>query len=810
MSPFIHVLRAIISLLLIVVSSAWNIALEVTIQVDGAHGGEPFSTQPSVIVNNKKGEHQPSFEGRVGMQLNQHPNEMFEPVWKEGLPVPTSIVDTHVSQDVIDGRVDFNGLGVNAAGNYQLKFTLYDEHDLIMATTIGNNFTVSVGEMHQLGIITHPESAFGGTEFGIQPILSVQDRGGNTVESINEGMVTVSLHNEPEGASLRCLNTEGFDVPIKDGLATFKGLFLDDAAMEYSLHFSTDLNLEGERQLTSNTFSVGIGPAAQIDIVRDVSHGSALGGKAFASQPRVEVKDAGGNVLKFDSSSAVRISFYYNPSQGRISPSDHTTAFLEEGVVQFKRLAIDKAGYGYRLKYEFLQFDGASLKETSIGTIGAYFNVDIGPPHRLLILQNTSGGWAGNQPFHIQPKVALVDAGGNVVSSDSTSVVTAHLTPSLAYDSKVIINTANDATPSIILAEFAQGIKEDGRTLYGPGDVIHIDVIFDQEVAIFPSVDNDTLPRLMLNAAGAYAELVDESPHGLLSSKLCFEYLVQEGHSQLELDYLSSETSLVLNDYTIEDAFGRNANLVLPALGLGSSLSASKKIEISDKRPTITNIDVDVPSGEYGAGQVINFSVSFDRQVVVSGIPLLPLNAPMPATYTHGSGTATLHFEFRVIEGDNLDRLDVSTQADASLMLPLPHDDTITLLTNGASSSPVTADLAYRAISLPDSLDIAIDTTPPTVISISPQALTTPDGTYAVGDVLTFQVIFDEPVDVSKCQCTIYFAFTLLSPNDADSFSSQLIGRQRLGANSEQWRGSTVRLRFRHRGFTFGIRCQRR
>mmetsp|Transcript_17452 Transcript_17452/g.34826 ORF Transcript_17452/g.34826 Transcript_17452/m.34826 type:complete len:183 (+) Transcript_17452:313-861(+) len=182
----------------------------------------------------------------------------------------------------------------------------------------------------------------------------------------------------------------------------------------------------------------------------------------------------------------------------------------------------------------------------------------------------------------------------------------------------------------------------------------------------------------------------------------------------------------------------------------------------------------------------------------------------MPATYTHGSGTATLHFEFRVIEGDNLDRLDVSTQADASLMLPLPHDDTITLLTNGDSSSPVTADLAYGAISLPDILEIAIDTTPPTVISISPQALTAPDGTSAVGDVLTFQVIFDKPVDVSTCQCTIYFAFTLLSPNDADSFSSQLIGRQRLGANSEQWRGSAVRLRIRHRGFTFEIRCQRR
>ena len=119
------VLRAIVSLLFIAFSSAWNIALEVTTQADNAIGGEPFSTQPSVIVNDKKGEHQPLFEGRVVVQLYQHPNEAFEPVWKEGLALPTSNADTHVSQDVTGGRVDFNGLGINTAGNYQLKFTLW-------------------------------------------------------------------------------------------------------------------------------------------------------------------------------------------------------------------------------------------------------------------------------------------------------------------------------------------------------------------------------------------------------------------------------------------------------------------------------------------------------------------------------------------------------------------------------------------------------------------------------------------------------------------------------------------------------------
>ena len=335
-----------------------------------------------------------------------------------------------------------------------------------------------------------------------------------------------------------------------------------------------------------------------------------------------------------------------------------------------------------------------------------------------------------------------------LVLSDSTSNVTAHLTPSLTFDSKVIINTANDATPSVILVEFAQSIREDGRALYGPGDAIQIDVIFDQEVAIFPFTEDDgNLPRLILNAAaGAYAELVSESQqHGLLSRKLCFEYLVQEGHSQLELDYLSNE-SLLPNDYSIEDTFGRNANLILPALSSGSSLSASKMVGISDSRPIIETIGVDVPSGEYGAGQVINFSVSFDREVTLTGTPLLPLNAPRPATYTHGSGTNTLNFEFRVVEGDSLERLETLADPEAALILP-SHQDSITLLTNGAGPSPISADLIIGRN--PYTQNITIDTKPPFVNSISPQELMTPHGIYAVGDVLMLEVLFDKPVEVS-------------------------------------------------------------
>jgi len=186
------------------------------------------------------------------------------------------------------------------------------------------------------------------------------------------------------------------------------------------------------------------------------------------------VHDAGGNVLVHDSSSAVRISFFSNPSKGVIS--GETTVILKHGVAQFQNLSIDKVGIGYKLRYDFLQYEEGQLKETSLFKHGSYFNVQIGPPHELAILQHSSGGWAGNQPFPIQPKVALVDAGGNTVIGDSTSIVTAHVTPCLAYNSRVIIDTTNDDVPTVTEVRFAKYIQDDARLMFGPGDVIQIDV----------------------------------------------------------------------------------------------------------------------------------------------------------------------------------------------------------------------------------------------------------------------------------------------------------------------------------------------
>ena len=181
-------------LLLVLLSSiaAWNIALDVTTQVDGAVGGEPFSIQPLITINNKKGELQSLFEGRVTVQIESSPHGKIKPVWKEGEAIPTANKNTFISENVVNGQAIFTGLCINTAGEgYQLKFVLYDEDELLMGTVITDEFTVEVGQKYQLGIVTQPEMAFGGSVFGSQPVLAIQDRGGNTVTDVDDGVVSM-------------------------------------------------------------------------------------------------------------------------------------------------------------------------------------------------------------------------------------------------------------------------------------------------------------------------------------------------------------------------------------------------------------------------------------------------------------------------------------------------------------------------------------------------------------------------------------------------------------------------------------------
>ncbi len=83
---------------------------------------------------------------------------------------------------------------------------------------------------------------------------------------------------------------------------------------------------------------------------------------------------------------------------------------------------------------------------------------------------------------------------------------------------------------------------------------------------------------------------------------------------------------------------------------------------ITQPAPKVTNITSTTANGSYKKDAVIDIQVTFDRAVTVTcppgTAPTLALNSGGTATYTGGSGTATLNFEYVVASGENTADLD--------------------------------------------------------------------------------------------------------------------------------------------------------
>src|SRR5205814_1623290 len=141
---------------------------------------------------------------------------------------------------------------------------------------------------------TSPNASAGGVAFTTQPVVAVEDLGGNTVTSTNTGTValTITQPSTPAGAALTCTNAT---VAVSAGVATFAGCKIDLAG-NYTLH-AADAGFAA----TSSSFAITTGSAARLGFT--TSPNSRTGGTVFTSQPVVAIQDLGGNTVTTASTS---------------------------------------------------------------------------------------------------------------------------------------------------------------------------------------------------------------------------------------------------------------------------------------------------------------------------------------------------------------------------------------------------------------------------------------------------------------------------------------------------------------------------
>ncbi len=144
----------------------------------------------------------------------------------------------------------------------------------------------------------------------------------------------------------------------------------------------------------------------------------------------------------------------------------------------------------------------------------------------------------------------------------------------------------------------------DANGAYGVGDVIAVDVVFNQPVSVFdPGSAGPLELRLETGATDQVATYVSGSG----TSKLRFDYTVSGGDESADLDYASTG-ALELNGLEIRNGNATVAATTLPTPGTAGSLGANKAIVI-DSIPTVEIT---------GAPAAVNSTAAFSVSIVFS------------------------------------------------------------------------------------------------------------------------------------------------------------------------------------------------
>ena len=283
---------------------------------------------------------------------------------------------------------------------------------------------------------------------------------------------------------------------------------------------------------------------------------------------------------------------------------------------------------------------------------------------------------------------------------------------------------------------------------YTAKDTIIISIDFN-EVSIVEGT-----PQLILETGTT--DGVANYSTGSGTKTLFFIYVITDQHNIDDLDY-ASDNSLTLNDGSIKDFVGNNANLALPNPGAEGSLGANKDIVIDNIGPSVTSISSTTEDGVYKAGEVIIITVSLNENTIVTGSPQITLETGATdgvGVYSSGSGGKVLSFNYTV---------------DASHNTPdLAYVSTTALALNGGTMKDMVglnADLTLPtpgvAGSLSSNKNISIDNISPTITTTS------------IEDNGTLSVIADSKITFTTSE-GISSAKMELSSKLGDSVSGQL------------------------------------
>jgi len=387
----------------------------------------------------------------------------------------------------VSGIAAFTGCNIDISGSYTLLAT---PATVGVPPATSSSFGIIAASADHLTFSTSPSDSTGGAPFATQPVVTVEDAAGNVV--INDSSPVALTITTPAGATLRCDRTS---VVAVAGVATFAGCDIDVAGT-YTLD-ATDGALTAA---SSGPTTISVGPATHLGFIDQPAN--STGGIAFPTQPRVAVQDAGGNSV---TTAMGNITLTITQPSAVLTCATSNVRALVGGVTSaFTGCAINKAGTTYTL---VAADDDVGILPTTSNP----FAITIGPAAKLAFVTSPNDS-TGGIAFTIQPRVAIQDAGGNLVIASQRSVMLNISQPSNPIGAAVTCTDANPLTTSIGIAAFIGcGIDLASASTYtleatAAGLTLATSLAFDINVGVISQIVFSRQPSLTTAAGEVLAQ----------------------------------------------------------------------------------------------------------------------------------------------------------------------------------------------------------------------------------------------------------------------------------------------------------------
>ena len=416
-------------------------------------------------------------------------------------------------------------------------------------------------------------------------------------------------------------------------------------------------------------------------------------------------------------------------------PKSNSTALSTDGLykicVELTDTAANPATYGYSPTF----WVDTTAPTVTLGSTAAA-NTKNTPIPVTVTFSETVTGFTSGDPTLTNGTLSNFNGSGSSYSFDvtptSNGTVTVAVAAAVASD---LAGNSNTAATSIsrIYDTSAPSVSSVSTTTvsgnYGLGSTIAVTVTFSEAVNVTGT------PTLTLNTSPTNRTASYSSGGG--TSTLTFNYTVQAGDTSGRLDYTG--TSALAG--TIADLAGNAATLTLPATGSNGLYNTN--IIVESNLPSPTAVIASQPNGAYTTGKTIDITVNYSDVMTVSGTPELALNTSpaRSATYSSGSGSNKLLFQYTVQSGDTVGVLNYSATSSLTLnggSIQDAHG------TNASLTLPSTT--GAEGTSLGHLSQISVDTTAATVTNVSS---TLANATYGIGKGIPITVAFSEAVFVT-------------------------------------------------------------